>query len=136
MAHQEALRRIKSLLLELRLAIDELENDEPEPPPAGASGNIVPFRQTDEVELTGKVGRPAFTTPRGIPLWSAGLGVANGVGQIEWINVQAWRGVAEAAQDIGRGQLVTLTGRFKEESFVGNDGLYRTKRTLIVSHIA
>lgn len=101
MVHEEALARVKKLLVDLRLAIDELENDQaPEPPPA----NVIPIKG-DERTLTGVIGRPVFKQPNGKSLWVAGIGVSNGRGRTDWANAVAWGNLAEYANEhLNRGE--------------------------------
>jgi hypothetical protein len=123
------LQRIRTLVAELALLLEEDETPQPERPP-----NVTPIK-ADEVELTGIIGRPDFKMVKGKSLWSAGIGTSNGVGQTEWRNILAWGKLAEAAQEIQRGEVITVIARRKEESYVGNDGTLRSKTTFTVNRI-
>lgn len=118
------LERIKALVLELRLALDEL--DEPLPQ--------VKAESIDESNLTGIVGRPEVKMFGGKARWVAGLGIQDG-STTQWVNLTAWGNVAEAAKTFPRGAHVVVSGVMKKDSYVGNDGVLKSRTSFTVSHI-
>ncbi len=127
--HQDAIARIKALCLELRLALEELD-DSPVPSPA----NITSIKR-DEEEYQGMIARPELKVVRGKQLFTAGLKVREGDADV-WLNVVGWGQLAEAASTLNRGQIVRVVGKTKESSFVDSNGVVRTKRELTASLIS
>jgi len=127
--HQDAIARIKALCLELRLALEELD-DSPLPP---SIDNITLIKR-DEVELTGIIGRPQLREVKGKQLWTAGLGIKDGM-TTYWRNIIAWGHIAVEANAHQRGACVTIIAKPKTERYVGNDGTLQSKTSYTISRI-
>lgn len=128
-AQQAAIKRIKALCLDLRLALEELEEG-PIPPPPDNVRSIRP----DEVELEGVIGRPMVKEVKGKTLFTAGLGAKEG-DVTQWYNLEMWGSFAVAASTIQRGQVVRVVGIPKDVQYVNDQGILCTKRQLIASVI-
>ena len=88
-----------------------------------------------EIELRGKVGRPEYSEPQGIALWDAGLKITDDNGAPRWINIQAWRKSAVWAKDnLPSAAEALAVGRWKTETWVGEDGATRTREVFVASH--
>jgi len=127
--HQDAIARIKALCLELRLALEDLD-DSPLPPPIN---NITPIT-AGEVELTGIIGRPQLREVKGKQLWTAGLGIKDGM-TTYWRAITAWGHIAVEANAHQRGACVTIIAKPKTERYVGNDGTLQSKTSYTISRI-
>jgi hypothetical protein len=118
--------RIRELLTEALLLLDEDESEIPAAPSPQPLG--------DET-LVGKVGRPEFVERKGIALWEAGLKIPDEDGRWKWINIQAWRKTAIFARDnLPSATETTALGKWKSESWVGNDGEERSREIFVVTH--
>jgi hypothetical protein len=115
------LERIKTLLVELRGAIDEL--DEPLPQ--------VKAESVDETKLTGIVGRPEMKVVKGRKLFTAGLGIQEGK-FTTWLSLEAWGEVAEQAQELQRGDNVTVKGLERLKTYVNGDGVMKSSKVFTV----
>ncbi len=118
------LKHIKDLLLELRLAIDELDTPT----------EIIPIK-ADEVELEGIIGRPEMKEVRGRTVFTAGLGVKEGA-DTQWYALNAYGNVAADASTLLRGQVVRVLGKSKHVQFVDSYGVLRSKRQLTATLIS
>ncbi len=116
------LQRVKALVLELRLALDEL--DEPLVPQVKAES-------VDETKLTGIVGRPEMKVIKGRKLFTAGLGIQQGR-FTTWQSIEAWGEVAEQAQELQRGDNVTVKGLERIKSYVNGDGVMKSQKVFTV----
>ncbi len=126
--HQDAIARIKALCLELRLALEDLD-DTPVPPPT----NVVALKP-EGVELQGIIGRPEFKVVKGKSLWTAGLGIQDGQSTY-WRNLSCWGSLADAAKSLQRGERVRLFAKPRDENYVDGNGVLRRKTSYIVSWI-
>lgn len=125
------LERLRELLEEAYRLVDQIEEPEatsdkpspvtdptvresrtPQPAPTRAA-KPAPVLRRNEVTYTGKIARPEFRLTRnGTPFWTAGLGIDQGNGDLEWINLQAWKQVATRANDnFDKGDVVTIIGK-------------------------
>lgn len=126
---ERKLARIRTLVAELSLLLE----DEPEPT-TPASAQADPWEADAEITVVGKVARPQFTTPKGKPLWSAGLAVDGRGGTIQWLNAICWGKTAEFARQFERGAEVEVVGSIKHESYVNKEGILREKQTFVIRH--
>ena len=95
-------------------------------------------KKVELVEITGVIGRPEYKRVKDgtLPIFTAGLGVKNGDEQTHWLNLLAYRAVADKAHEIGRGKTVKVTGSFKEESWADQTtGEIRSKQVLVATAI-
>lgn len=90
-----------------------------------------------EASYTGKLGRPAFRqTKNGTPLWTAGLGIDQGDGQLQWMKLQAWKKIAETADtNFEPGDVVTVIGKPGTSQYTDTTGVIIKTEVLIVSSI-
>lgn len=119
---QDALAHIKRLVLELRLALDAL--DEPLVPQVKAVS-------VDETTLTGVIGRPETKAINGTRLFTAGLGIKDGR-FTTWTSLEAWGKVADQARELQRGDIVTIKGCVKTKNFVNADGVMKSQSVFAV----
>lgn len=124
--HQDAIARIKALCLELRLALEDLD-DRPVPPPT----NVVSLKP-EGVELRGIIGRPEFKVVKGKSLWTAGLGIQDGQSTY-WRSLTAWGSLADAAKSLQRGERVRLFAVPKDEQYVDGNGVLCRKTSYTVT---
>lgn len=124
------IQRLKALMLEARLLLDELDDTPPPPPP----DNVVALKP-DEVELEGVIGRPQFREVNGKSLFTAGLGVSEG-NVTQWSALVAWGSTAEQAASLRRGQLVRVVGKQKQVSYVDSNGVMQQRQELHCSLIS
>ena len=87
------------------------------------------------ITLSGTIGRPEFKQVRGIPLFTAGLGIRRVDGRLEWINLEAWRELAEALSVAQRGDGVTVKGKWKTNQWTDRDGMLRSRDVFAVSDL-
>ena len=126
--------RVKQILEEALALLDGVE-DTPEPS-ADLEPSVVADPPDGEVELTGRIGRPTFTTTsRGYSLWKAGLGISDTTGNLQWLKIQAWRNVADTANQFERGETVTVCGRHSVNEFVDRDGKMQRQDVFTISRI-
>jgi len=91
------------------------------------------------VALTGRLGGDVEVrfTPSGKAVADVNLAVDCGYGEREhtsWIGLTLWGKQAEAAaQHLGKGRKVALTGRLNQESWEDKDGNKRSKTRVVVS---
>lgn len=120
------LEQVKKLLAE---ALQLLEADSipaAEDSPAPSNG---------EETIFGKVGRPEYAERKGIAIWEAGLKIQDDDGRWKWINIQAWRKTAVFARDyLPSAAETTAVGKWKSESWAGNDGEERSREVFVVTH--
>ena len=118
--------RVRELLQE---AINLLqESNGPEPT------KLHVVQPVDELTLTGKIGRPEYKEPRGLPLFEAGLGIRRIDGKMEWVNLQAWRAVAiEANEQLRSGAIVTVHGKWKTNTWTTESGELKEREVFIVT---
>ncbi len=90
-----------------------------------------------EISYTGTVGRPDLRhTRNGKAIWTAGIGVGNGDGTNEWINVKAWGDLAERCdRDFAKGDTVTIIGKPGVERYTDRDGVLVEREIITLSHI-
>lgn len=91
-----------------------------------------------EVTYTGKIGRPGYRLTRnGTPLWTAGLGIEQEDGELQWLKLQAWKQVAERADtNFAAGDMVTIIGKPGVNRYTDKgSGLMVQTEVLIVSSI-
>lgn len=122
---RSTLTRIRALVAEIERLLEQEPSDAP--------ANVVSIRD-GEVELEGVIGRPQYKMFGGKGRWTAGLGVQDGV-VTQWINLTAWGSVAEAARRFPKGDRVVVSGVPKNDSYVGNDGVLKSRTSFTVSHI-
>lgn len=123
--------RVRELLQEainLLQTSDVPKDTRPHPAPAEAKG--------DQIELTGTIGRPEYREIKGLPLWTAGLGVRRIDGRLEWVTLQAWRKRAISAEEtINRGDTITVIGRWTENSWTDKENCeIRTRDVFVIDH--
>lgn len=118
--------RVRELLTEALQLLDAEEH---------VVTNVTRTQPNGDVTLIGKVGRPEFVERKGIALWEAGLKIADEDGRWKWINIQAWRKTAIFARDnLPSAAETTAVGKWKSESWVGNDGEERSREVFVVTH--
>ncbi len=127
----ETIQRLKQLMLEARLLLDELD-ESPTPPPTEPA-NVVPIRP-DEVELEGVIGRPQLKEVNGKTLFTAGLGVTEG-NVTQWHSLECWGEAAIRASTIRKGQIVRVVGVAKQVQYVNDQGILCHKKQLKASLI-
>ena len=112
--------------------------DETQPPPTEQRAPWEePERRADPNErtVTGKVGNPRFSRPKGKGLWKAGIGVSDTNGQLHWVNVTAFDRVAESADQFAKGDMVTITGKPHVNRYVDANGIAQERDEFIISSI-
>jgi hypothetical protein len=126
--------RVRSLLEE---AIAILDGTEDQPRPATPSrSNTEPDQKSEDITLIGKVGRPTFTTtPTGLSLWKAGIGATNQQGSLTWINVVAWRDLADQANEYRRGDEISVRGKFSTNTYTDRNGVEQSNEVFTISSI-
>lgn len=129
--------RVRALLTEALQLLDEEEQPVPSPAPA-LEADSTPFRATNsDISLFGKVGRPEYQERKGIAIWEAGFKIVGEDGRWQWINIQAWRKTAIFARDnLPSATEATALGKWKSESWMGNDGEERSRDVFVVTHFA
>lgn len=127
--------RVKELLTEALRLLDEDELSDSSPAPASEAVAAPSPSPYGDISLFGKVGRPEFMERRGIALWEAGLKIVGEDGRWKWINIQAWRKTAVFARDnLASAAETTAIGKWKSESWTGQDGEERTREVFVVTH--
>lgn len=87
------------------------------------------------INLVGKLARPHYSERTGKPFFSAGLAqYPDGAMAPVWHNLKAFGGVARAAQDLERGQMVRVSGKQKEETYE-RDGEVHSSLSILVVHV-
>ncbi len=92
-------------------------------------------QEPEDVTVTGRVARPQYSTPRGRPVWTAGIGVQTN-GPTKWINAVAFGDLAIAGQKIQRGADISVIGTFTEETYTDRNGIVQTKQTFVINRFA
>ena len=127
--------RVRALLTEALRLLGEDEQPAVSPAPASETVSTPAPSPNGDISLIGKVGRPEFMERKGIALWEAGLKIVDDDGRWKWINIQAWRKTAIFARDnLPSAAETTAIGRWKSESWIGNDGEERTREVFVVTH--
>src|SRR4051812_34532812 len=120
------IERVRELLTEALQLLEAGSSPAAEMPAAQPNGEETVF---------GKVGRPEYAERKGIAIWEAGLKIQDGDGQWKWINIQAWRKTAIFARDnLPSAAEMTAAGKWKSESWTGNDGEERSRKVFVVTH--
>lgn len=120
--------RIRELLQE---AINILQEPEPARP---SPAHPVP-EDGETVELVGTIGRPEYKEVKGIPLFTAGIGVRRVDGKLQWFDLQAWRATAIwARENLHRGAQVKAHGSWKQESWTNREGETKSREVFNVTH--
>ena len=127
--------RIRELLIEALRLLDEDETSPSASDPGSDRAQEPRPSSNGEISLTGKVGRPEFAERKGIAIWEAGFKIVDDDGRWKWINIQAWRKTAIFARDnLPSAAETTAIGKWKSESWTGNDGEERSREVFVVSH--
>lgn len=135
------IERAKHLIEEAYAILDKLNEGAETPAAVAQERPATPLPQPvvlkkGEFTYTGKIGRPHFQTTRtGLSLWKAGLGIDTENGQLEWLNLQAWRAIADHAQQFERGDTVTVTGKPGTERYADRDGVLIERDIVTVASI-
>jgi len=147
--------RLRELLEEAYRLLDQIEEPEatskdslqvadpmvreprtPQPAPTRAAKPVRVLRR-GEVTYIGKLARPELRTTRnGTPLWTAGLGVEEEDKELTWINLQAWKQVAQRAGDnFEKGDIVTIIGKPGVNRYTDQTGVLVQTEVIIVTSI-
>lgn len=113
--------RARELVRELLLVLDAEPQEAPIP--------------SDEITLTGTIGRPEFKTVKGVPLFTAGLGLRRVDAKLEWVSIEAWREAAVSLSAYSKGQTVTVTGKWKTNQWVDQDGVIRSRDVFVIEAV-
>lgn len=96
--------------------------------------------EVEEIEhvLSGTIARPDHKRVKDgtISLWTAGLGVkTDGQDKMRWMNLIAWRAIADRAANFEAGASVKVKGVFKTEEWTDKEGEIHTKDILVLAGI-
>lgn len=96
----------------------------------------LPLAEDGLVHLVGRLARPRYSNRTGKPFFSAGLAQYPDGGVVPiWYSLKAFDQVAEAAQDLQRGQTVHVAGHQRQEHFRDGTGVDQQRSVLILSSI-
>jgi hypothetical protein len=129
-AQRESIKRIKTLCLELRLALEELDEGPVPPPP----DNVRAIRP-EEVELEGVIGRPELKEVNGKQVFTAGLGITEG-NVTQWHALECWGEAAIHASTVRKGQVVRVVGVCKQVQYVNDLGILCHKKQIRASLVS
>ncbi len=139
-----AIEQAKKLLEEAYGILDRIDGGTtaiaegaPTTEPSAAVDTLPVVLKKGEVSYTGTIGRPALhRTGKGKAIWTAGIGVGNGDGSAEWVNVKAWGELAERADtNFDKGDTVTIIGKPGVERYTDWDGVLVQREIITLSQI-